>query len=65
MKIEELFEQYRIQLLEDGKPRKLSDVIEDIYLILGPDEYKMLRSQISKAESDENIFENFRKSYEE
>ena len=65
MKLEEIFEEYRIQLLEDGKPRKLSDVIEDIYLILGPDAYKMLKRQISKAEADENIFEDFRKSYEE
>jgi hypothetical protein len=64
MKLEEIFEMYSIKLIENGQTRPLSDVLEDIYLLLTSDTFKFLKKRIASEEPDNNIFQEFRDKYE-
>jgi hypothetical protein len=65
MTLQEIFNKYRIELTENGKPRKLSDVLEDMYMLLNKEDFLNLTNAISRAENLTNVFEDFRKEFEE
>jgi hypothetical protein len=65
MKLEDIFSIYNIKLIEDGKTRPLSDVLEDLYLLIAPDEFTDIRTLIAIEESENNVFEEFRTEYED
>jgi hypothetical protein len=65
MKLEDIFSIYNIKLIEDGKTRPLSDVLEDLYLLIAPDEFTDIRTLIAIEEPENNVFEEFRTEYED
>lgn len=65
MTLQEIFNKYRIELIENGKPRRLSDVLEDMYMLLNKEDFLNLTNSISRAENLVNVFEDFRKEFEE
>jgi predicted glutamine amidotransferase len=65
MNLQEIFVKYNILLTENGKVRKLSDVLEDMYLKLSKNDFEAIRSLMIKEEPENNIFEKFRKNFEE
>jgi hypothetical protein len=65
MTLEEVFMIYNIPLIENEKARKLSDILEDMYLRLSGENFEVLKSLIAKEEPENNIFEKFRENFEE
>jgi len=65
MTLEQIFSIYNVPLTENGVSRKLSDVIEDIYLNVTPDKFKDICILIGTEEPENNIFEEFREKFEE
>ena len=56
MTLQEIFNKYRIELIENGKPRRLSDVLEDMYMLLNKEDFLNLTNSISRAENLVNVF---------
>jgi hypothetical protein len=64
MILEEVFAAHGIQLRNsDGSLRNLIDVLEDMYLKLGPRDFNKLTFELSEEEKYSNIFDQARNRY--